>query len=271
MAAPNSERERVLDLLRRHGWNSTSFQVLEQGFSYWFDPEGDGSVAYVDTGRAWVAAGAPIAREEDLGAAAQRFERAAARAGRRACFFAVEERMIRAADLRAMPIGEQPSWSPERWPSVVASSRNLREQLRRARAKGVVVREATATEIADPASPLRARVDALIDSWLASRKMAPMGFLVNVEPFAFPEERLYLVAEQGGELMGILVAVPVFTRRGLLFEDLLRSPRAPNGTVELLVDAGMQRAAARGLAYVTLGLAPLAGALPRWLRIVRAL
>ncbi len=42
----------VLDLLRVHGWNATSFQVLERGFSYWFDPEADACVAYVDTGHA---------------------------------------------------------------------------------------------------------------------------------------------------------------------------------------------------------------------------
>ena len=54
---------RVLDLLRQHGWNATSFQVLEPGFEYWFDA--DACVAYVDTGRAWVAAGAPIEAIEE--------------------------------------------------------------------------------------------------------------------------------------------------------------------------------------------------------------
>ena len=188
-ALPTSERERVLGLLRRHGWNSTSFQVLEQGFAYWFDPKVEACVAYVDTGRAWVAAGAPIAKAVDLAATAEGFVGAAKRAGRRSCFFAVEERLIRAAGQRSMPIGEQPSWVPSRWPLALSASRSLREQLRRARAKGVGVRAATAAEIADPDSRLRRCAQTLIDSWLASRKMAPMGFLVNVEPFAFPEER----------------------------------------------------------------------------------
>ena len=47
-ALPTSERERVLGLLRRHGWNSTSFQVLEQGFAYWFDPKVDGFAMEID-------------------------------------------------------------------------------------------------------------------------------------------------------------------------------------------------------------------------------
>src|SRR5689334_23356382 len=51
----DAERERVLALVKRHGWNATAFQVLERGFRYWFDD--DACVAYVDTGRGWVAAG----------------------------------------------------------------------------------------------------------------------------------------------------------------------------------------------------------------------
>jgi len=31
------DRERVVALLERHGWNATSFQILEPGFRYWFD------------------------------------------------------------------------------------------------------------------------------------------------------------------------------------------------------------------------------------------
>ena len=54
-----NERGRVLTLLKRFGWNSTSFQVLEPGFHYWFDGD-DACVCYVDTGRAWVVAGPPI-------------------------------------------------------------------------------------------------------------------------------------------------------------------------------------------------------------------
>jgi len=32
---------RVLSLVRRHGWNATSFQVLQPGFRYFFDGHGD--------------------------------------------------------------------------------------------------------------------------------------------------------------------------------------------------------------------------------------
>ena len=65
MSQLDAERRRVLAMLRRHGWNATSFQVLEPGFQYWF-PDDDACVAYVDTGAAWIAAGAPLTTKERL-------------------------------------------------------------------------------------------------------------------------------------------------------------------------------------------------------------
>ena len=111
--------------------------MLEPGFEYWFD--GEACVAYVDTGRAWVAAGAPIAAEVDLGRVANAFVAAARAAGRGACFFATERRFAAAPGFRHLLIGEQPVWEPGRWGETLRATPSLREQLRRARAKGVDV------------------------------------------------------------------------------------------------------------------------------------
>jgi phosphatidylglycerol lysyltransferase len=267
----NDPRPRVLALLREHGFNATSFQALEDGFDYWFDPAGGACVAYVDNGGAWVAAGAPICAEAQLAAVAQRFVDAARHAGRRASFFAAEGRLCAATGWPMLVIGEQPIWDARLWGERVRTSRTLRQQLNRARNKGVTTRQVPSSEIADASSVVRVAAERLIRRWLLSRKMAPMGFLVDVQPFDFPEERRYFVAERDGVVLGFLAAVPIYGRGGWFFEDFLRDPDAPNGTAELLIDAGMRRAAEDGSGYVTLGLAPLAGRVPGWLAGVRAL
>jgi len=264
------DRARVLELLREHGWNTTSFQVLEAGIRYWFDRSGCACVAYVDTGHAWVAAGAPIAAADALEDACQEFVLAATAARRRVCFFALEDRLVSRQALASMPVGVQPSWVPERWPEKLRASRSLREQLRRARAKEVSVRLVSASEILDPTLGVVAAMEGLVSSWLGSRRMAPLGFLVDVQPFAFPEERRYFLAELRGRLVGFLVAVPIFARQGWFFEDLIRERDAPNGTSELLFDAAIRQVAAEGGQRVTLGLAPLAGDVAPWLSAVRA-
>ncbi|MBN1204374.1 MAG: DUF2156 domain-containing protein [Myxococcaceae bacterium] len=272
MAEPSSQREheRVLQLLKRYGWNATSFQVLEQGFRYWFDASGEACVAFVDTGGAWVAAGAPIAPAERLAEVVSGFEAAARSEGRRVCFFATERRFAEAAPVEAMPIGEQPTWEPRRWEETLRSSRSLREQLRRARARGVTVRQVGLEELREPEHPTRWAVDRLLARWLASRRMAPMGFLVQVSPYAFAEERRAFVGELEGEVVCFLSAAPVFAREGWLLQHVIRDPRAPNGAAELMIDAAMRAAAAEGKRYVTLGLAPLSGQVAPWLRAARS-
>lgn len=267
MTSDDRERARVLGLLRQHGWNATSFQTLEPGFRYWFDGD-DACIGYVDTGKAWVVAGAPIARVERFRDLAQSFVALAAAARRRVVFFATESRFHEAVGWHALRIGDQPTWAPESWNSTLQTSRSLREQLRRARAKGVTVRRLDVSELA-AGHPMRAKLDDLIERWLGTHPMAPMGFLVQVHPYTFPEERHCFVAEIGERLVGLLGITPIYARGGWFFEDFLGDPTAPNGTVEALIDAGMRAAAAGGISYVTLGLVPLAGEVAAPLQSVR--
>src|SRR5690349_19805634 len=202
-----ADRARVLALLKAHGWNATSFQVLEPGFRYWFDGD-DACVAYVDAGGSMVVAGAPITSLARMAEVTRAFVAFAAEAGKRASFFATESRFHGATGWRAMRIGDQPVWAPGDLAATLARSRSLREQLRRARAKGVTVRRLEPAELT-PAHPTRPHVDALIERWLATRPMAPMGFLVQVHPYVFPEERRGFVAEIDGRVVGFLGVIPI--------------------------------------------------------------
>lgn len=251
-------RFRVLALLKRYGSEPTSFQVLEPGLCYWFHGD-DACVAYAEVPGAWVTAGEPICAPEARHAVSQAFVQAARAAGKRARFFHVSERFVSVTGLGSTHIGEQPLWDPTAWQSTLAETRSLREQLRRARAKGVSARVVSAEEMGDVQGATRRACEALIERWLAVRGMSPMQFMVLVHPFEFPEERRYVVAECDGQVVGMASAVPVYARQGWFLEDLLRDPRAPNGTAELLVDAMFRVLASEGCRYATLGLAPLSG------------
>lgn len=268
-APPRALSARFDAALRAYGQNATSFQLLERDFAHWFDPSSDAVVAYVDTGAAWVVGGEPLAREADRPEVAERFLAAAQHAGRRASFFATEGQLSQSMGFSRLLIGEQPIWDPADWDrTTLGASRSLRAQLRRAENKGVRVRRLSVGDVVE-GTPMRASLDALVRRWQASRAMARMGFLVTVQPFLRPEERMLFVAELQGAPMAVLSMAPVYARDGWLFENLLRDPSAPNGTSEMLVDAGMRAAAARGSHWVTLGLAPLSGPVVPWLARVR--
>jgi phosphatidylglycerol lysyltransferase len=216
-----------------------------------------------------VVAGAPIAAAEAIAETLRAFLAAADAAGRRACLFATEQRLLDLAgeQLRSLRIGEQPVWDPREWNDILKRRRSLREQLRRARAKGVSVREVTAPEL--EAGSTRQGIERVAQRWLHTRSLAPMDFLVRLELFSFAAERRCFIAEQAGRIVGVAGVVPVPARDGWFIEDLVRDPAAPNGTAESLIDGVMRWASQLGCGWLTLGLAPLSGDVPPLLRMAR--
>jgi lysylphosphatidylglycerol synthetase-like protein (DUF2156 family) len=273
--APNlpvstADHARARALVAAHGWNATSGQVLAPGYRYWFDASGAG-VAYADTGRAWVAAGAPLAPAGELADVAARFVAAARANRRRACLFATEPRFVEvagAAGFRATVIAQQPEWDCAAWPETVARHRGLREQLRRARAKEVAVRAVPLAALRTDAG-LRAEIDDVTRGWLAGRSMAPLGFLGALHLHDPHGERLAFVAERAGRVVATASVLAVPARRGWLVEHAPRRADAPNGTTELIVDAVMRAAIDAERDWITLGMAPLAGPVAWPLRAAR--
>jgi lysylphosphatidylglycerol synthetase-like protein (DUF2156 family) len=266
------EALRLSRLVRAYSSDVVAFQGLAAPMSVWFDDAGtdasDGGVPYFDTGGAWVAAGGPLCPASRRGQVAARFDEAARMARRRSCFFGVEE-LGELPGWPALHLGEQPSASPDEWDLTVRKSRTLREQLRRARAKGVRASVVTAEDLA-PGTPLRRKVDPLLGRWLASRRIEPMAFLVMPEPYTLPEEHTYIVATARDAVVGLLSAIPAYAGHGWLVEHLVSAHGSPNGTAETLLEALHRSllAAGNGSARVSMGLAPLAGP-TGWQKIAR--
>lgn len=253
----------TLVALQRFGFDSLSFTAVESSMLHWVDVETDAHVAYVDTGSAWVAVGSPLTSRANWRRAARNFIRAAKAESRRACFFGAE--VLESRDLSSLLIGEQPVIRPTEW--LDAQSRALREQLRRAKAKGVRVRHVDQVELCE-GSALRGKIERCAAEWLDARHMEPMGFVVALELFHHPSEHRYFVAEVDGVVVEFLSAVPIYGRDGWLVKDVIRTRDAPNGTSELLLDALVRDVVWSHM--VTLGLSPLTSRVVWPLRLARA-
>ncbi|HXC52869.1 MAG TPA: DUF2156 domain-containing protein [Candidatus Limnocylindrales bacterium] len=256
MAEADFEAARALVLA--HGWGANAYQILNPGFRHWFSRDGDAVAGYVRHGRFLVVAGAPVCSEERLDPVTRELEIDIRQRQLRVCYFGVQSRF--ATRLWASPshsmvgLGAQPVWNPAAWAAAVDEHPSLRAQFRRARNKGVSVREWTGS--ADTAG----RHDGLqrcLAEWLRTRRAPTMHFLVEPDTLGALEDRRLFVAERNGSVVGFLIASPVPRRNGWLIEQIIRGEGAVNGTSELLVDAAMRSLAGRHAAYVTLGLAPL--------------
>lgn len=269
-----AQRERAHEIIVRHGWNPTAYQILNPGIDYWFAPDGEAVVGYVDRHGVRVVAGAPICARQRLAAAALQLETQSAAVGLKVCYFCAGYRLrsvLRGGPPhRSVLIGAQPSWRPAQWGEMLATHASLRGQLSRARNKGVTIRAVDPVDAAgDP------RLHRCLEQWLGTRGLPPLHFLVETRALDAPYERRVYVAERDGEAVAFLVASPVPARHGWLVEQAVRGSGAPNGTVELLIDAAVRDAANRGDRYFTLGLSPLSDRAgspgeggPAWLRLL---
>jgi phosphatidylglycerol lysyltransferase len=232
-------------------------------------------VGYTARGHMLLVAGSPVCSGDALASVCEEFETFARRQGCGVCYVCAEERLCsllgQSSRHASVALGAQPVWNPGTWPEIVRNRASLRAQLHRARNKGVVVHSVSIERAAtDP------ELRQVLQQWLRGRSLPPLHFMV--EPNVLDgvlTDRIILLARRRDEAVAFLVASPAKARNGYLVELLARSPEAPNGSSELLIDAAMRRFADEGCDYATLGLVALAHAAdreiranPAWLRML---
>lgn len=271
-ASKKAELAKARRIILTHGWNSTSYQILNPGIERWFSTANDAVVGFSTAAGLRIVVGAPVCSPSRLRAVADEFENESKPL--RVCYLAAESRLenhYAASKLHSrILLGAQPVWDPREWRSMVAGARNLRSQINRATNKGVRILQWTTDEAFE-----NPRLRECLASWLAGKGLPPLHFMVEPETLSRLYDRRLFVAERDGVVEGFVTLSPVATRRGWLFEQFTHRPNSPNGTVELLIDAAMNAIADENSEYATLGLAPLSVRAPRpdfenpiWLRIL---
>ncbi len=248
--------ERAREIILRHGWNTTCFQIVNPGIEYWFGKNHDSVVGFVSSKGFRVVAGAPVCAEEHLAEMVADFERESKDLGFKVCYFGAEARLDRLVENTTthsrVLLGAQPVWHPDRWNSIVQNNKDIRSQLNRARNKGVTVDE-WPLEKAENNSQL----SDCLDEWFQLKGLPPLHFVIEPDTFGRLKHRRTLVATVNGKVVGFLVLSPIPTRSGWLTEQFPHRPGAPNGTVELMMHTAISMIANEGFQYVTLGLSPL--------------
>ncbi len=268
--------EAAREIVLRHGWNTTCFQIINPGIEYWFAEGNDAVAGYVNAGRYRVVAGAPVCSKGDLARVTHEFETDAAIEGMGVCYFGAEARLESVTSgsegHSRVLLGAQPVWDPKSWARIVAEHRSIRAQLNRAKNHGITVEEWPVERARN-----NAELEACLRDWLELKGLPPLHFVVEPETLGRLEHRRIFVAKHGSRIVGFLVLSPIPTRNGWLTEQFPHARSAPNGTVELMMHTAISRLADEGAEYVTLGLSPLSRRAeiepfdnPAWLRLLLA-
>src|SRR5678816_3091185 len=84
---------RARDLVLQHGWNATSYQIVNPGIRHWFSHAGDAVVGFVRYAGFRIVAGAPVCAVERLPEVVAEFEVSARTSSERVCYFGAEARL----------------------------------------------------------------------------------------------------------------------------------------------------------------------------------
>jgi len=115
--APDPTGE-LLRLQTLYGYNEHSLVSIASGAKLWSVPELDGAIIYSEFGRVWLAAGDPLAHEDEACELARRFVIAARRQKKIAAFIPATERFAAqaaAAGLVAVKVGAAPYFDLKTW------------------------------------------------------------------------------------------------------------------------------------------------------------
>jgi len=240
----------LLTDLKKYGDRTSSFMTLYPGFeSYKSD---NGLVRYMETTSAWVAGTEPLAPAEKKIDVFNAFKNSALNKRKNAIVAPVTEEFskeLTKAGFHRIQIGSDPVFDLTSYFSTIdpvhrfPSARSLQK-------RGAVVRELAFESMTQEQ---RDRILMLVKAWKNTKKTAPFGFLNQIDPFYFANEKKFFVLELHGRILAFLAAVPVFALEGYFFSEYMRAAESRVGTTELLFIETMRLLKKAGYKEVRLG------------------
>lgn len=247
-------RDFIKELLKKYGYNTSSFQLLTSGMNYFVSETGiEGLIGYLALGNVLVCAGDPLCSDEDFFNFVHEFRSFAKKNRKKCVFLQVSERVekkFRIMGFGSLKFGEEAVIQLSEYTFEGREKRVVRQHASRAKNAGV--------EISLLSSKAEENeIKYLSEDWLDGRKTKGFSFLLGLNPLEEKEEKFIFVAKHEDELVGYLTAVPIYARKGFYFEDVIRSIDAPSGTNQLLIKYAIEFLKEKGFSIVTLGTTPL--------------
>ncbi len=248
--------QRARSYVMRFGWNSAAYQILNPGIELWFSKYCEAVIGFVRYGRYCIVAGAPVCAVDRVEQVVEEFEEYCVTRGLHAWYFCAGTRLAQSlgadACSRAVVLGAEPVWKPSRFLEQLMNKGSLRAQCARASNKGVYVEEWSASEATSHPA-----LQECLDRWLDTRGLAPLHFLVESRTLDRLLDRRIFVARTQHDIVAFSVLSPIVDRNGWLVEQNVRSPKAPNGSVELTLRFAAEQLCLSGADMMSMGLSPL--------------
>ena len=256
----NGNSDRVLEALKRHGYQSQSYSILRSDKSYFFSPSGiDGVIAYVVHANVALTAGDPVCDSSDLQEFISEFRFFCNARKWRCCFQAVTDRckkVLKEQDFGVIKIGEEPIFELEKLSWTGGKFKDLRNDIRSAKKHGLTLVEYRPLE--GRRSDWEKNMEELSAAWMKFKGSGEFAFLIGDPGLADPGERKYFLVLKDNQVEAFVVCTPIYARNGIYFDLMRRKETTLRGTNQLLIAESFRLLKEQGYAVATLGTAPLA-------------
>lgn len=257
----NKENELIviLELLKKYGYHSQSYNILRSDKSYFYSPSGiDGVIAYVVKANVAMAAGDPVCDFNNTREFVSEFKQFCKEQKWRCSFQSVTERckdIFKDMDFGIMKIGEEPIFDLNNLSWTGSKFRGLRKNVNQAKKQGLTIVEYC---------PLKERqlewekdMKELSDIWKKFKGSGEFAFLIGEPALDNPKDRKYFLALLDNKVEAFVACTPVYTRNGIYFDVMRRKEKTPNGMPQLLFTESFKSLKEQGYTMATLGTAPL--------------
>ncbi|MBL8188757.1 MAG: DUF2156 domain-containing protein [Acidobacteria bacterium] len=255
---------RLLELVRRYGYETQSFLSLYSGMKVWFAGEPEAAVVYRQVGRVAVVVAAPLAAREHLADITSRFLAYCDEQDLDCLMLPIGPQfaeIARSCGMALLGVGESGFFKLPEWKPAGDRAKKVRAGVNQARKAGLRVERYDPLQNQDARA--RDEIESLCQSWINTREIDALGWLLELDPFSLCEHKRYFLARDAeGRLEGLLACSPIYARRGWYLEDLIRRPDAERGVSELLITEAIHHLTAEGAELATLATSPLAGIEP---------
>lgn len=263
ISVPNAARLKdqtaAREMLQSGSGDHISWMTLWAGNRYFFTP--GGYVAYRVHNQVAVTVGEPVVTGGDAVDIARRFEAFAAQQGWRATWYSVREEFAAQRQVEGwncVQVAEESVLSTE-----VAFTgkkfQDVRTARNRAAKEGIT---AVWTTWAECGAPLRERIVALSEDWVADKSLPEMGFtLGGLRELADEDVTLMVALDEAGHVHGVTSWLPVYEQgrvAGLMLDFMRRDAAGFRPVVEFLIAESVVKARELGIGWVSLSGAPLA-------------
>lgn len=249
-----SERERLERLLEVWGRNRISHLAIHGASSYYW-LNGDGCVAFTLRGRTALALGDPIAAPDKVDKGAAEFVAYCDRQDWIPAFYQIDDPApYRNLGMAPVPIGSEALLKPGDFSLAGKKRADLRYAVHRCEREGVQFSFGKAPEVMPAYAE---QLQAVSGAWLDSRHSPELGYsLGTLGTLSDPRIVVGLAFAAGGRVDAFVSWLPVPARNGWTLDLMRRRPDSAYGVIEALIVKSIEEAQRRGIAELSLGVAP---------------